>query len=124
LKFVERPETIATAIRIGKPINWAKAIKAVKESDGVFVKVADDEIINAQHMLARLEGIGAEPAGAASIAGLKKLVEEGIVEKGETIVAVVTGHALKDPDSMIRAPCKRKVAFTVAEAVKMVLEEE
>jgi len=123
-KFIERPETIATAIRIGKPINWAKAIKAVKESGGVFVKVADDEIINAQHMLARLEGIGAEPAGAASIAGLKKLVEEGIVEKGETIVAVVTGHALKDPDSMIRAPCKRKVAFTVAEAVKMVLEEE
>ena len=122
-EFVEKPETIATAIRIGKPINWAKAMKAVKESKGVFIKVTDEEIINAQHMLARLEGIGAEPAGAASIAGLKKLVEEGIIERGETVVAIVTGHALKDPDSMMRAPCKRKVASTVAEAVKMILGE-
>lgn len=123
-KFIEKPETIATAIRIGKPINWAKAMKAVKESNGVFVKVTDEEILNAQHMLARLEGIGAEPAGAASIAGLKKLVEQGVIDRGETVVAIVTGHALKDPDSMMQAPCKRRVASTVVEAVKMILEEE
>jgi len=123
-EFVEKPETIATAIRIGKPINWAKAMKAVKESNGIFVKVTDEEILDAQYMLARLEGIGAEPAGAASIAGLKKLVEEGVIEKGETVVVIVTGHALKDPDSMIKAPCRRKVASTVDEVVKIVVGGE
>ncbi|MEM1733330.1 MAG: threonine synthase [Pyrobaculum sp.] len=90
--FVDEPNTVATAIKIGRPINWPKALRAVKESGGFFVKVSDGEILKAQRLLASRDGIGAEPAGAASIAAAIKLNIRGIA------VAVVTGHALKDPD--------------------------
>jgi threonine synthase len=99
--FIENPNTIATAIKIGKPINWPKAWKAVKESNGTFITVTDTEIINAQKLLARVDGIGAEPAGASGIAGLKKLIEQGIINHEEYVVIVVTGHALKDPQSAL-----------------------
>lgn len=99
--FIENPETIATAIRIGKPVNWPKAWKAVKESDGLFVTVTDHDIMLAQKLLARIDGIGAEPAGAASIAGLKKLKEQNIIGKEDLTVVIVTGHALKDPTSAL-----------------------
>ncbi|MEM3715275.1 MAG: threonine synthase [Thermoprotei archaeon] len=99
--FIENPETIATAIRIGKPVNWPKAWKAVKESDGLFITVTDHEITSAQKLLARRDGIGAEPAGAASIAGLKKLIEQNIINREELTVAIVTAHALKDPSSTL-----------------------
>ncbi len=97
--FIEDPETIATAIRIGKPVNWPRALKAIKESKGVLIDVSDDEILQAQRLLARREGLGVEPASAASIAGLRKLREEGVIDRNERVVAIATGHALKDPDT-------------------------
>lgn len=92
--FVDEPRTVATAIKIGRPINWPKAVRAVKESGGFFIKVQDGEILKAQRELAQRDGIGAEPAGAASVAGYLKAKLRGVV------VAVVTGHALKDPDAV------------------------
>ena len=97
-KFVDNPETVATAIRIGRPVNWPRALRAVRESGGILTAVTDDEILKAQKLLARLEGLGVEPASAASLAGLIKLREEGIIDADETVVLVATGHALKDPD--------------------------
>lgn len=105
---VENPETVATAIRIGAPVSATKAIKAIYESDGLAETVSDPEILSAQKLLARTEGIGVEPASAASIAGLKKLVNSGKIDKGEQIVCVVTGHVLKDPNVAIDA-CEEPV---------------
>ncbi len=90
--WVDDPNTVATAIRIGRPVNWPKTLRAVRESGGAFVTVSDGEILKAQAEMAQREGIGAEPAGAAAYAALRK------VRLGGTTVAVVTGHALKDPD--------------------------
>ena len=98
--FVDNPPTVATAIKIGKPVNWPKALKAVKESKGLFIEVSDDEVIKAQKDLARSEGIFTEPASAASLAGLRRLVDEGIVGKDDVVVLVLTGHGLKDPDAV------------------------
>lgn len=98
----DKPETIASAIRIGNPVNAAKALHAIRNSGGVAESVTDDEITEAQFMLARLEGIGVEPASAASIAGLKKLVEMGKIERDERIVCITTGHLLKDPERVIK----------------------
>lgn len=105
---VENPETIATAIRIGAPVSATKALHAIYESDGLAETVTDEEILSAQKLLARTEGIGIEPASAASIAGLKKLVENGSIDKGEQVVCVVTGHLLKDPNTAINA-CEKPV---------------
>lgn len=99
--FVDKPTTIATAIRIGRPINWPKAMKAVKESNGFFVMVSDDEILSAMKMLARYEGLGVEPASAASLAGLIKCGRESRIEKDSLVVLVATGHALKDPETIM-----------------------
>jgi threonine synthase len=98
LQVVEEPRTIASAIRIGRPVNWVKALKAVEESKGALLIVSDEEILEAIKMLARLEGLGVEPSSAASLAGYLKALEEGLVDRGETVVLVATGHALKDPD--------------------------
>jgi threonine synthase len=95
---VDKPETIATAIRIGAPISWKKALKAIRESMGTAETVTDEEILEAQKMLARSEGLFVEPASASSIAGLKKLVKAGTIDKDEVVVCVATGHGLKDPD--------------------------
>ncbi|MDW8033709.1 MAG: threonine synthase [Nitrososphaerota archaeon] len=98
---VEKPETVATAIRIGRPLSWKKALRAIRDSKGIAVTVSDMEILKAQVDLARTEGIFAEPAGAASIAGILKLFKEGFFKGDETVVAVVTGHGLKDPEVKI-----------------------
>ncbi|MBZ2166052.1 threonine synthase [Methanobacterium spitsbergense] len=103
---VNNPETIATAIRIGAPVSAQKALRAIYDSNGIAETVTDDEILNAQKLLARTEGIGVEPASAASIAGLLKLVENGEVDKGEQVVCIVTGHLLKDPNTAINACTK------------------
>jgi len=97
VEYFERPETVATAIRIGRPANWAKSYKAVRETRGFFVAVDDEDIVAAQNLLARLEGIGCEPASAASLAGLIKMVNEGLVDPDSSVSIVLTGHALKDP---------------------------
>ena len=100
---VKDPETIATAIRIGAPVSAQKALRAIYESNGYADTVTDEEILSAQKLLARKEGIGVEPASAASIAGLLKMVESGEVDKGEQVVCIVTGHLLKDPNTAIDA---------------------
>ncbi|EHQ35481.1 threonine synthase [Methanoplanus limicola] len=96
------PETIATAIRIGAPVNAEKALLAIRKTGGTALSVTDDEILAMQRDLARKEGIGVEPASAASVAGIKKMAEEGLLDKDEKIVCVVTGHLLKDPETVIR----------------------
>lgn len=100
-----QPETVATAIRIGAPVNAEKALAAIRATGGCAEAVTDDEILAMQRDLAQKEGIGVEPASAASVAGVKKLVETGVIDKDETIVCVVTGHLLKDPETVIRQ-CK------------------
>ncbi|MET1101166.1 MAG: threonine synthase [Pyrodictiaceae archaeon] len=118
--FFENPETVATAIRIGKPVNWPKAFRAVEESSGMFIDVNDDEILGAQRLLARREGIVVEPASAASLAGLLRLVREGYIGRGETVVIILTGHGLKDPDAMMKADTIKLMARNTEEAVKIV----
>jgi len=102
IRMVANPETVATAIRIGSPVSWKKALNAVYESEGLMETVSDEEILEAQRLLARLEGLFIEPASAASIAGLKKTVELGLIGKGEESVCIATGHGLKDPDTVIK----------------------
>ncbi|MCL2143374.1 MAG: threonine synthase [Methanomassiliicoccaceae archaeon] len=97
----EHPETVATAIRIGNPISGRKALKAIYSTGGCSVSVTDAEIIDAQKLLGRTEGIGVEPASAASVAGAKKLVDSGIIDRNEKVVCICTGNALKDPDTII-----------------------
>ena len=101
IKPVPQPETVATAIRIGSPVNWKKALKAIKQSNGKAEIVSDEEIVEAQKLLARSEGIFVEPASASTIAGLKKLCEMGEIDKDEVIVCVATGHGLKDPNTPV-----------------------
>jgi threonine synthase len=98
----ETVETRATAIRIGNPVNAPKALPGVRETGGTAVAVTDDEITAAQRSLAAA-GVGVEPASAASVAGLRKLREDGVVDAGESVVCLTTGHLLKDPDEAARA---------------------
>lgn len=94
---IKEPETIATAIRIGNPASWKLAVNAADESNGKIDYVSDDEILESFKDLARSEGIFAEPASCASIAGIKKQLQTGEIQKGSKIVAVLTGNGLKDP---------------------------
>jgi threonine synthase len=98
---VADPDTVATAIRIGNPANWKGAVDARDESDGLIECVTDVEIMEAYHMVASLEGIFAEPASGAPIAGLRKLAREGFFRKPATVVATLTGHGLKDPTTAV-----------------------
>jgi len=102
VEFVDNPETVATAIRIGSPVNWKKAVRAVRESRGFVEKVSDGEILEAQRLLAKQEGLFVEPASAASIAGLIKLVQRGLISKDDLVVCILTGHGLKDPNIILR----------------------
>ena len=117
---VNKPETCATAIRIGKPINWAKALKAVKESKGMFIAVSDSEIIESQKILAKFEGIDVEPAGAVGLAALLKLNRENIVDHGSNIVIVATGHALKDVDIIIKYYDVVKISADTTEVLSVI----
>lgn len=96
------PETVASAIRIGAPVNAEKALRAIRDTNGTAEFVTDAEILAMQRDLARLEGIGVEPASAASVAGIKKMAEQGLLDADEKIVCVVTGHLLKDPETVIK----------------------
>ena len=98
---VLHPETIATAIRIGNPASWDGAITARDESGGAIDMVSDDEILAAYRLLAATEGVFVEPASAASVAGLLRASDLGLVERGERVVCTVTGHGLKDPQRAI-----------------------
>ena len=96
---IEKPDTIATAIRIGNPASWQAALAARDESTGAIDMVSDVEIIDAYKLLAAKEGVFVEPASAAGIAGLRKYVAKNYFAKGATLVVTLTGHGLKDPDT-------------------------
>jgi threonine synthase len=98
--IVENPETVATAIRIGNPASWKRALNAANESGGLITTVSDREILSAQKMIATIEGVFCEPASAASVAGILKLSREGYFDASEkkTVVCTLTGNGLKDPD--------------------------
>ena len=96
----EEPATLASAIKIGAPVSWKKAWRAVRESDGQVITVTEQEIADAKAVIGR-DGIGCEPASATTVAGIKKLVSNGSVKTGEKVVAVLTGHVLKDTDYVI-----------------------
>lgn len=105
-RVITNPETIATAIRIGNPASWKGAENAAAQSHGRIDKVTDQEILEAYRLLASGEGIFAEPASCASVAGLIKLAKEGHIEKNSTVVCVLTGNGLKDPDIAINTSSK------------------
>lgn len=100
-RIFEEPETIATAIRIGNPASWQYAVQAAEESNGKIDEVSDEEILTAYKLLAKKEGIFAEPGSCASIAGLMKQLKTGDIQKGSTVVAVLTGNGLKDPTTAV-----------------------
>ncbi|MCX8002299.1 MAG: threonine synthase [Anoxybacillus mongoliensis] len=102
-EVIENPETIATAIRIGNPASWEYAVQAANESGGKIDEVTDEQILHAYRLLAREEGIFAEPASCASVAGVMKQVERGEIAKGSRVVAVLTGNGLKDPNVAMEA---------------------
>jgi threonine synthase len=98
---IENPQTVATAIRIGNPASWDGAMNALKESNGHIAKVSDEEILAAYKLAARTEGVFAEPASAAPLAGLIHCVRDNLIPAGSRVVATLTGHGLKDPDNAI-----------------------
>jgi threonine synthase len=98
---VTQPRTEATAIRIGDPVNWKKALRAIVATQGLCEAVTDDQIFEAKAALTK-DGVGCEPASAATIAGLRKLSRAGTIPAGADVVAILTGHQLKDPESGLR----------------------
>ena len=119
---IKSPQTVATAIRIGNPASWDGATNAVKESNGHIGKVTDEEILSSYKLIARSEGIFAEPACAAPLAGLIHCIRDGKIPSGSKIVVTLTGHGLKDPDNAINvAGAEPKVIPPELDAVKRVL---
>jgi threonine synthase len=91
------PRTLATAIKIGAPVSWKKSLRAVLESHGQVIAVTEQEIADAKAVIGR-DGIGCEPASATTVAGIRRLVAAGHIQRGDSTIAVLTGHVLKDPD--------------------------
>jgi len=120
-KVIENPQTIATAIKIGNPASWKLAEAAAKDSGGTIDFVTDEEILDAYKLLARTEGIFAEPASAASLAGVIKLNKQGKFNKGDQVVCVLTGHGLKDPDNAIKVSEKPISVPATTEAIEKLL---
>jgi threonine synthase len=107
---VKDPSTLASAIRIGNPASWEGAVKAQTESGGAFLAVSDADILEAYHVLAEEEGLFCEPASASAAAGFFKLVEADRLERGKSVVLILTGHGLKDPDrALAEAPPTKRV---------------
>ena len=116
---VEKPETVATAIRIGKPARGEQALQAAEESRGRIIAATDEEILDMQKMLASLEGIWVEPASAAGLAGLTKEIANGSLDaKGKRIVAICTGHGLKDPGIITQSMPKPQIVAPKLEALE------
>jgi len=120
---VKNPDTVATAIRIGNPANWKKTVRAIRRSGGTVSTVIDDEILKAQRLLAKREGIFAEPAGAAALAGLIKDLANGSIDKSDDVVCVSTGHGLKDPDIAIAQSGKPRTIDASMSALKRLVQE-
>ena len=122
-RIVESPETIASAIRIGNPASWQSAVDARDQSAGLIDAVTDEEILAAYKLLARLEGIFCEPASAASVAGLIKSVATGLIPRDKTVVCILTGSGLKDPDlaNQIADIPLRELSAEPAEVERLIL---
>ena len=119
-----KPDTIATAIRIGAPASSKKALRAIYDSKGYAERVSDKEILEGQMNLAKLEGIFVEPASASPIAALKKLIRKGIISSDDEIVCIATGNGLKDPDvvtNFLKKPLEVKADLT---SIKNVIDDE
>ncbi|MDD2485793.1 MAG: threonine synthase [bacterium] len=114
---IEKPETIATAIRIGNPASWKSAEAARDDSGGLIDKVTDEEILEAYRSLAQAEGVFAEPGSAASVAGVLKMARQGYFPAGSSIVCTLTGHGLKDPDCAIKSIGEPPTVDATLEAV-------
>jgi threonine synthase len=103
--FTTRPkvkaETVATAIKIGDPASFDRAVDSIRYTNGVVTSVSDAEILDAKAVV-DAAGVGCEPASAASVAGVKRLVNEGVIRSSDRVVAVLTGHVLKDPGALLR----------------------
>jgi threonine synthase len=99
--IIKNPETIATAIRIGNPVNWDNAVKVAKDSGGDITKITDETIIDTYKLIASSEGIFAEPASCISLAGAIRKIESGVIPKKSSVVCILTGNGLKDPDTAI-----------------------
>jgi len=118
-----RADTIATAIKIGAPVSWRKSLRGLAALNGVVTQVTDAQIMDAK-ALVDASGIGAEPASCATVAGTRRLVEEGIIPKDARVVGILTGHLLKDPDVVVNyhtgqldgIPCTRSNAPVSAPA--------
>ncbi len=94
------PHTVASAIKIGNPVSWKKAIRSIEETDGVVEQISDQEIMDAKAVVDRC-GIGCEPASAASVAGARKLMDVGVIDPGDDVVCILTGNLLKDPGATV-----------------------
>jgi threonine synthase len=99
-RYRVKAETVATAIKIGDPASWDRAVRSVVETDGVVLAVSDDEILEAKAVI-DAAGIGCEPASAASVAGVRRLVQDRVIRPGERVAAILTGHVLKDPGILL-----------------------
>lgn len=110
-----RPETIATAIRIGNPVSYDKAVRAIRFTNGVVTSVTDAEILQAKHDLDR-QAVGCEPASAATLAGLRRLMREHVVLPGDSVLLIITGNLLKDPDTTIALATGQTAALGVTGA--------
>jgi threonine synthase len=116
---IEKPETIATAIRIGNPASWERASAAAAESGGAIDMVSDEEILDAYRLLADREGVFVEPASAASVAGLYKQFRRGALPSDSLVVCILTGHGLKDPDVAVKSV---KEPQTVSARLETIIE--
>ena len=119
-RYEVEAETVATAIRIGNPASWDRAVEAIRSTNGVVLAVPDEEILAAKAVIDRA-GVGCEPASAAGLAGLRRLVSEGTVARGESAVAVLTGHMLKDPDILLRDASLTEAAIQEIEPTQAAL---
>lgn len=120
-EVVLKPETLATAIRIGRPASWEQAVIARDESGGLIEAVSDEEIVDAWRLLGAREGIFCEPASAAGIAGLRKALAMGMLDPDSQVVCVLTGHGLKDPENAVKFSPPVLPAAAELEAVEQVL---
>ncbi len=119
---VDNPETVATAIRIGKPARGEQAIQAAEESNGRIIAVTDEQILDMQKMLAKLEGIWVEPASATGLAGLAHEIAHGKLDpKGKRIVAICTGHGMKDPDIITKDMQKPQIVPPRLDALEEII---
>ena len=116
-RVFEHPETIATAIRIGNPASWKKAVAARDESGGVIEALTDEEILDAQKLLASSEGVFCEPASAASFGGFLRKAYQGLIQPSDVVVCTLTGNGLKDPDAVIKSVDMPVVIHNSLEAV-------